>query len=109
MFHVENIGLPLGFADEAECRTRIGFWVFLGIGEMALANDNKLRGLNHSDRIPNQYIVVLKEDVVSTCTSREFQAQQFADYVESFYDARVQRRFKNALSGLVIRANQSEL
>ena len=44
----------------------------LGIGEMALANDIKLRGLNHSDRIPNQYIVVLKEDVVSTRIAENF-------------------------------------
>jgi hypothetical protein len=73
-----------------------------------LAAGAKIHGLDDENRIPGQYIVVLKEDV----TIRSYDREQIREFVRDRarrlserYDGRVFQRYHNSTQGFAMRMN----
>ena len=84
--------------------------LFLGaLSSSAMASDSqKMIGLDHEDRIPGQYIVVMKEQAGFTTLNRLDRINEFRKSLRKMVRVRVQKTFKRLIPALVIEASEED-
>ncbi|MBX2857517.1 MAG: DUF3421 domain-containing protein [Cellvibrionaceae bacterium] len=69
-----------------------------------------IRALDSETRVPNEYIVVLKDEITPVGSDMGMaKVQSFAASIETLYQAKVSRVFQNSLSGFVVHGSEKEI
>lgn len=96
-------------ACKALLTVSLGIVSSLTISSAGYSDSGKVVGLNATNRIPGQFIVVMKKPDYAVRADNSFAVQSFASYVQSSYQLTVTQQFSSALAGFVVQGALSEI